>query len=97
VVAGLAVDDRVCLGSSNTGATEQAMRLPKMMAIKPPETFRWQPENGNLFMTLILLEALLALLLFVVIVWWTMFSGRKNGELPPTDEADAGDSKEKMK
>jgi hypothetical protein len=36
-------------------------------------------------MTLILLEALLALLLFVVIVWWTMFSGRKNGELPPAE------------
>ena len=32
-------------------------------------------------MTLILLEALAALLLLVFIVWWTMFSGRKNGEL----------------
>ena len=33
-------------------------------------------------MVLILLEALGALLLLVLIVWWTMFSGRKNGELP---------------
>jgi cbb3-type cytochrome oxidase subunit 3 len=33
------------------------------------------------FMLMILLEALLALLLFVLIVWWTMFSGRKKGEL----------------
>jgi hypothetical protein len=33
------------------------------------------------FMLVILLEALLALLLFVLIVWWTMFSGRKKGEL----------------
>ena len=33
-------------------------------------------------MTLLLLEALGALLLLVFIVWWTMFSGRKNGELP---------------
>ncbi len=33
-------------------------------------------------MGLILLEALLALLLLVGIVWWTMFSGRKKGELP---------------
>ncbi len=33
-------------------------------------------------MTLILLEALLALLVLVVIVWWTMFSGRPKGELP---------------
>ena len=32
-------------------------------------------------MTLLLLEALGALLLLLFIVWWTMFSGRKNGEL----------------
>ena len=36
-------------------------------------------------MLLILLEALLALLVLVGIVWWTMFSGRKGGE-PPRDE-----------
>ena len=35
-------------------------------------------------MVLILLEALLALVLLVAIVWWTMFSGRKGGE-PPKD------------
>jgi len=33
-------------------------------------------------MTLLLLEALGALVLLVFIVWWTMFSGRKKGELP---------------
>ncbi|WP_062407099.1 hypothetical protein [Limnohabitans sp. 63ED37-2] len=32
-------------------------------------------------MGLILLEALLALCIFIVIVWWTMFSGRSKGEL----------------
>ena len=32
-------------------------------------------------MGLILLEALGALVLLILIVWWTMFSGRKNGEL----------------
>jgi cbb3-type cytochrome oxidase subunit 3 len=42
-------------------------------------------------MALILLEALLALLLFVVIVWWTMFSGRSKGELPPADPQDPDD------
>ena len=31
-------------------------------------------------MLLILLEALLALVLLVLIVWWTMFSGRNEGE-----------------
>ena len=37
-------------------------------------------------MGLILLEALGALALLVLIVWWTMFSGRKRGEI---DESDA--------
>jgi hypothetical protein len=39
-------------------------------------------------MGLILLEALGALLLLVLIVWWTMFSGRHKGELPQSDTAD---------
>ena len=39
-------------------------------------------------MTLLLLEALLALLLFVFIVWWTMFSGRPKGELPREEPAE---------
>lgn len=38
-------------------------------------------------MVLILLEALGALLLLVLIVWWTMFSGRDKGELPQPDKA----------
>ena len=38
-------------------------------------------------MALLLLEALGALLLLVLIVWWTMFSGRKNGELPTAQPA----------
>ena len=37
-------------------------------------------------MLLILLEALLALALLVGIVWGTMFSGRKKGELPEDKE-----------
>jgi hypothetical protein len=49
--------------------------------------------QGNV-MALLLLEALGALLLLVFIVWWTMFSGRKNGELkdsahPPAPEAES--------
>ena len=36
-------------------------------------------------MLLILLEALLALAVLVLIVWWTMFSGRPRGE-PPSEE-----------
>jgi hypothetical protein len=38
-------------------------------------------------MLFILLEALLALVLLVLIVWWTMFSGRKKGE-PVRDDKD---------
>jgi hypothetical protein len=34
-------------------------------------------------MTLLILESLGAGLILLGIVWWTMFSGRKNGELPP--------------
>lgn len=45
-------------------------------------------------MILLLLEALLALLILLGIVWWTMFSGRKNGELKRRLEGGVeGDSK----
>jgi hypothetical protein len=40
-------------------------------------------------MGLILLEALAAGLVFVLIIWWTMFSGRKKGELHDEDDTDA--------
>lgn len=40
-------------------------------------------------MLLILLEALLALLVLVLIVWWTMFAGRNKGELPRDDARDS--------
>jgi hypothetical protein len=39
-------------------------------------------------MWIILAEALLALVLLVGIVWWTMFSGRKGGEPPEDDQKD---------
>jgi hypothetical protein len=55
-------------------------------------------------MTLLLLEALGALLILIFIVWWTMFSGRKNGELKtevkdepkdaPKDESNVKDGKD---
>ena len=38
-------------------------------------------------MILLILEALGALVLLLLIVWWTMFSGRKNGELPTVPHA----------
>lgn len=67
---------------------EQAASVPTMPATVhrdiPPTTV----------MTLLLLEALGALIILVLIVWWTMFSGRPNGELPP-DESDRGTGFEK--
>jgi hypothetical protein len=52
--------------------------------------------NHGEFMTLLLLEALGALLIFVFIVWWTMFSGRKNGELKDeTEDDDKSDKSDK--
>ena len=39
-------------------------------------------------MVLLLLEALGAMILLLFIVWWTMFSGRKNGELKKDAEDD---------
>ncbi|MFY7863705.1 hypothetical protein [Roseateles sp.] len=39
-------------------------------------------------MGLLLLEALAALALFVFIIWWTMFSGRKGGERRLDSEKD---------
>ena len=44
-------------------------------------------------MGLILLEALGALVLLVVIVWWTMFSGRKRGEIDGVHPAEDADKK----
>ena len=39
-------------------------------------------------MGMILLEAFGAMLVLVLIVWWTMFSGRKGGELPAAKETE---------
>jgi hypothetical protein len=41
-----------------------------------------------MLMVLLLLEALGALLILVFIVWWTMFSGRKGGEIKPEPRDD---------
>jgi hypothetical protein len=37
-------------------------------------------------MSLLLIEALGAMVLLLLIVWWTMFSGRKQGELASTPD-----------
>ena len=52
---------------------------------------------GSVCMTLLLLEALLALVILIAIVWWTMFAGRNKGELKGVEPSDAGDVKDKCK
>ena len=45
-------------------------------------------------MTLLLLEAFGAMVLLIFIVWWTMFSGRKNGEIKrDTEDGQQGPDK----
>jgi hypothetical protein len=81
-------------GVCTTGATKQAASMPTIAAMKPARNGRRAKKRG-FCMGLILLEALLALCIFIAIVWWTMFSGRKNGELPPKDDVDAEKFREK--
>lgn len=72
-------------GNAGTGRVAQptSHTLPTMTVL----------THHRLPMLLLLLEALFAGLLFVGIIWWTMFSGRQGGELPRTDEADQSDRK----
>ena len=44
-------------------------------------------------MSLLLLEAFGAMVILIAIVWWTMFSGRKNGERLNPPEGEAQDKK----
>ena len=67
-------DDVLRLGAR----VEQAASVPTISAVVTR-------RRRRRFMGLILLEALLALVVLIAIVWWTMFSGRPRGELPPQD------------
>ena len=64
-------------GVGLTGREPQATKNRDREINKLPKMY----EPRSFFMGLILLEALLALVLLLLIVWWTMFSGRKKGEL----------------
>src|SRR3990167_10190992 len=63
------------------GGLAQEASSAAMAIIEPGRMDRTDTTLRKNFMTLLLLEALGALLLLVFIVWWTMFSGRKKGEL----------------
>lgn len=66
------------------GAVAQAANIPTIRPTQPRRNHR--AAFWLLDMTLLLLEALGAFLIFLFIVWWTMFSGRRKGELPESVE-----------
>jgi len=67
--------------SGARGPTEQAASVATIAS----PTSHWSP----FLMGLILLEALAAGLVFILIIWWTMFSGREKGELHDEAESEA--------
>jgi cytoskeletal protein RodZ len=71
---------------------EQEVKRPTIKLLNKKMLPRWEivlvffKNLRRDFMVLLVLEALLALLLLLGIVWWTMFSGRTNGELKSKKE-----------
>lgn len=63
----------------------------KVLAIIAPDLNALFTVPSRPPMTLLLLEALLALVIFVFIVWWTMFSGRPKGEMRSQESERATD------
>jgi len=68
-------------GSFGAGGVVQAARMPKI-SNRPTLSAVGRPSPLRSVMHLLYLQALGALLILVFIIWWTMFCGRKNGELP---------------
>lgn len=85
-VTGLVVGARV--GAAETGAVATGLigALPQAASI--PTIRATHHQAKAIFMTLLLLEALGAGLLFIGIIWWTMFSGRPDGDPPSSTEQD---------
>jgi hypothetical protein len=77
------------LGAGAAGGVLGLTAQPKSQTL-PTMT---QTHLDTTRMLLLLLEALLAGLLLIGIVWWTMFSGRKDGELPPESDTEQSDRK----
>jgi hypothetical protein len=77
-VAGAAGDGLKSRLSSGAGGWEGVDEQPAIPRI--PAANRRAAHRKTTDMWLILLEAFGALAVLVLIVWWTMFSGRRNGE-----------------
>ena len=82
-------------GLGTGGALEQpANKLISSAAIMPARASARRAADlpRREFMLLFMLEAFAALLLFIFIIWWTMFSGRKNGELQEESQDQSGNA-----
>ena len=66
------------LGRDGPGSVAQPPNKPPKISAPNKAPFG---AIRSRIMWLLILEALGALAVFVLIVWWTMFSGRKKGEL----------------
>ena len=67
--------------------------MTPVRAIRPDRDTKNFLDGNTQGMGLIVLEAALALAVLVFLIWWTMFSGRRDGELhgADPDEAPGGD------
>jgi hypothetical protein len=73
--------------SGHGGALEQALSsMPKMPGNKYGNVRSVVVQREKVLMWLLVVEALAALVILVLIVWWTMFSGRKGGELDQAEK-----------
>jgi hypothetical protein len=70
--------------SAGGGVGRGAAQPATMPRIAAPVAMPGHPACRS--MTLLLLEALLALGLLVFIVWWVMFAGRRRGERDKSGE-----------
>jgi hypothetical protein len=69
-------------GAGHGGALEQAVSsVPTMHNNSHGIARDAMVQRESVLMWLFVVEALAALLILVLIVWWTMFSGRRSGEL----------------
>ena len=77
-------------GAGGNGALEQATSAATVTTSVPrigAAASRLAPSRARI-MWVIVLEALAALALLLLIVWWTMFSGRQRGERRDDGDAD---------
>jgi hypothetical protein len=88
-----------CAVPGAVGALEQPERLPTIDSMHAASRANAQRAilepvviHRSCCMALLLLEALLALVILIAIVWWTMFSGRHKGELKAPDARKSDDT-----